>query len=111
LGHSKEVELQVEDSQRVQDDTQDHSIIDNHGSDYDDDPQEEQETNIAAGRQRRHIRLPQRYNFANLVACALTVAEDTVVYEYSTLSKAVTSNESAFWVVAMNEEIESLCKN
>jgi hypothetical protein len=34
-----------------------------------------------------------------------------VVQEYSTLSEAVTSNESAFWIVAMNEEIESLCKN
>jgi hypothetical protein len=34
-----------------------------------------------------------------------------VVQEYSTLSEAVTSTESGFWVVAMNEEIESLCKN
>jgi hypothetical protein len=55
------------------------------GSDFDDDPQEEQETSIAAGRQRRQIRLPQRYGFADLVACALAVAEDTVVQEYSTL--------------------------
>jgi hypothetical protein len=43
LGHNKEVELQVEDSQRVQDGTQDQPIIDSHDSDSDDDPQEEQE--------------------------------------------------------------------
>jgi hypothetical protein len=111
LGFSKQVELQVEDSQRVQDGTQAQPILDSHGSDSDDDPQEEQETSIATGRQRRQIRRPQRYGFADLVACALTVAKDTVVQEYSTFSEAVTSSESAFWVVAMNEEIESLCKN
>jgi hypothetical protein len=102
LGFSKQVELQVEDSQRVQDGTQAQPILDNHGSDFDDDPQEEQETSIAAGRQRRQIRLSQRYGFADLVACALRVAKDTVVQEYSTLPEAVTSSKSAFWVVDMN---------
>jgi hypothetical protein len=112
LGLSKEVELQVKDSQRVQDGIQDQPIIDSHGFDSDDDdPKEEQETNIAASRQRRQIRLPQRYGFSNLVVCALTMAEDTVVQESFTLSEAVTNSESAFWVVAMNEEIESLHKS
>jgi hypothetical protein len=37
LGHSKKVELQVEDSQRMQDVTQDQPIIDSHGFDFDDD--------------------------------------------------------------------------
>jgi hypothetical protein len=41
LGHSKEVELHVEDSERVQDGTQVQPILDSHGSDFDDDPQEE----------------------------------------------------------------------
>jgi hypothetical protein len=51
LGLSKEVEFQVKDSQRVQDGTQDQPIIDSHGFDFDDDdPQEEQETSIAASR-------------------------------------------------------------
>jgi hypothetical protein len=95
----------------VQDGTQAQPILDSHGSDFDDDLQEEQETSITAGRQRRQIRLPQRYGFADLVAGSLTVAEDTVVQESFTLSEAFTSNEVAFWVVAMNEEIESLCKN
>jgi hypothetical protein len=111
-GSSKEVELQVETSQRVQDSTQDQPVTDVHDSSSDDDdPQEEQETSIAAGRQKRQIRPPQRYGYADLVAYALTVAEDTAVQEPSTYSEAVTSSESAQWVVAMNEEIESLHKN
>jgi hypothetical protein len=43
--------------------------------------------------------------------CALTVVEDTVVQESFTLSEAVTSSESTFWVVAMNEEIGPLHKS
>jgi hypothetical protein len=107
LGLGKELELQVEDSQRVQDGTHALPILDSHGSDSDDDPQEEQETSIATSRQRRQIRLPQRYGNADLVVCALTVAKETVVQEAFTISKVVTSSEYAFWVVAMNEEIES----
>jgi hypothetical protein len=96
----------------VQDGTQDQPIIDNHGFDFDDDdPQEEQETSIGAGRQRRQIRLPQRYGFADMVARALTVAEETAVQESFTLLEAVTSSDYAFWVVAMNDEIEPLHKN
>jgi len=41
LSFSKQVELQVEDSQRVQDGMQAQPILDSHGSDSDDDPQEE----------------------------------------------------------------------
>jgi hypothetical protein len=62
-------------------------------------------------RPRRQIRPPQRYGYVDLVAYALTVAEDTVVQESSTYSEAVTSSESSQWVIAMNEEIESLHKN
>jgi hypothetical protein len=63
LGHSMEVELQVEASQRVQDGTRDQPVTDSHGFGYDDDdPQEEQETIVATGRQRRQIRPPRRYD-------------------------------------------------
>jgi hypothetical protein len=54
---------------------------------------------------------PQRYGYANLVAYALIVAEDTAVQEPSTFLEVVTSSESAQLVVAMNKEIESLHKN
>jgi hypothetical protein len=53
------VELQVEASQRVQDNIQDQHVTDVHDSSSDDDdPQEEQDTSIAAGRQRRQIKPP-----------------------------------------------------
>jgi hypothetical protein len=58
-GSSKEVELQMEVSQRVRDSTQDQHVTNVHGSSSEDNnPQEEQETNIVAGRQRRQIRPP-----------------------------------------------------
>ena len=37
--------------------------------------------------------------------------EDTAVLKPSTYSKAITSSESAQWVIAMNKEIESLHKS
>ncbi|GLT72015.1 hypothetical protein SLA2020_439880 [Shorea laevis] len=112
LGHSMEVELQVEASQMVQDGTQDQPVTDGHGSgSFDDDPQEEQDISIATGRQRRLISPPQRYGYADLVAYALTVAENTTFQKPSALSEAVTSSESAYRVIAMNGEIESLHKN
>lgn len=96
----------MEASQRVQDGTRDQPVTDVHGfGSENDDPQEEQEYSIATGRQRGQIRPPQRYGYADLVAYALTLAEETGVQEPSTYSEAVTCNESAQWVVAMNEEI------
>ena len=76
----------------------------------DDDAAEEQPYSIATNRQRRQIRPPQRYrSMADLVAYALTMAEK--IDEPSSYSQAITSNESAQWIIAMNEEIESLHKN
>jgi len=99
-------------SQRVRDDTRDQSVIGGHGSSSnDDDPQEEQELSITTSRQIRQIRPSQRYGYADLVAYALNVAEETGFQEPSTYSKVVTSSEYAQWVVAMNEEIEFLHKN
>ena len=74
-----------------------------------DDPEEEQYS-IAKDRPRRDIRPPQRY--ANLVAYALSVAEETSeVGEPTSYSDAVSCDNSAKWLIAMNEEIESLHRN
>jgi hypothetical protein len=97
------VELQVKVSQKVRDTTQHQPVTNGHGSSSnDDDPQEEQDISIAAGRQRRQI-TPQRYGYADLVAFVVTVAEDAAVQEPSTYAEAVTSSDSAQWIVAMNE--------
>lgn len=39
------------------------------------------------------------------------MAEYTAVQESSILSEAITNSKFAFWVVVMNEEIESIYKN
>jgi hypothetical protein len=59
----------------------------------------------------RQIRPPQRYDYADLVTYALTVAKETRVQESFTYLEAVTNSEFAQWVIAMNEEIKSLHKN
>lgn len=87
LGHNMKVELQVEASQRVQDDTQDQTVTDGQGSGFDDgNPLEEQNTNILTRRQS---------GYADLIAYALTVVEDTMVQKLSVLLEAITSTESA----------------
>ena len=58
------------------------------------------------------IRKPQRYAEADLVAYALNVAEDIDTTEGpSTYSEAVSSKNSSKWMIAIQEEMESLHKN
>ncbi|XP_073107271.1 uncharacterized protein [Elaeis guineensis] len=65
---------------------------------------------LARDRQRRDIRLPQRY--ADMVAYALSIAEETLdANEPSRYSEAISREDSAQWIVAMQEEIESLLRN
>ncbi|XP_071906234.1 uncharacterized protein [Coffea arabica] len=76
----------------------------------DENNSEEEEYFITRDRPRRDIRPPQRY--ANLIAYALSIAEETdVVDEPTTYSNAISCDDSAKWLVAMNEEIESLYRN
>ena len=107
----KQVELEIgspgpsqtsSTSQTDQDDEPDpHSV--------EDEPVEE-EHSIARDRPRREIRPPQRYT--NLVAYALSVAQETGGDgEPSTYTEAVSSADTDKWMVAMNEEMESLYKN
>ena len=70
----------------------------------------EEEHSIARDRPRREIRPPLRYT--NLVAYALSVAQETGGDgEPSTYTEAVSSADADKWMVAMNEEMESLHKN
>ena len=81
-------------------------------SDTEDDVLAEQPRTIAKDRPRREIRPPERYSaYSEMVAYALSIAETVEYDEPSTYAEAVSSNESAQWCVAMNEEIESLQKN
>ena len=67
---------------------------------------------IAKDRPRRDIRPPQRYAEADLVAYALNVAEGIDSSEEpSTYAEAVSCDDSGKWMIAMQEEMESLYKN
>ncbi|XP_071909337.1 uncharacterized protein [Coffea arabica] len=74
------------------------------------DSLDEEKYSIARDRPKRDIRPSQIY--ANLVVYALSVAEETnAVGEPSTYSEAISCGDSAKWLIAMNEEIESLHQN
>ncbi|PHT74695.1 putative ATP-dependent RNA helicase DHX37 [Capsicum annuum] len=67
---------------------------------------------ITKDRPRRDIRPPQKYVEADLVAYALNVAEGIYSSEDpSSYSEAVSCNDSGRWMIAMQEEMESLNKN
>ena len=72
-------------------------------------PQEQQYC-LARDRTKRQIKLPQRYAYADLVAYALIVIENIENDKPQTYHEAIISRESTQWIVAMNEEIESLQK-
>lgn len=61
----------------------------------------------------REIKLPKKYSsYVELGFFTLNVAEEDVeCKEPSTYHEAVTNSKSTYWVVAMNEELESLYKN
>ena len=71
----------------------------------------EQPYSIATSRERRQTRPPQKYGYSDLVAYALTAAEDMGIHEPDTYSDIVTCGESEKWVGAMAKELESLHKN
>ena len=69
---------------------------------------QEQQYCLARNRMRKHIKPLQRYAYANLVSCALSMVESIENKEPHTYHEAITNKESTQWIVAMNKEIESL---
>lgn len=75
-------------------------------------PSIEPQRSIAQVQNRRQILPPKRYVEGDLVAYALTVAQDIEsVEEPSTFNEAVNSKDADKWIVAMYDEMESLQKN
>lgn len=68
---------------------------------------------IAQDRPRRNIVLPHRYRDTDSMAhYALIAAQETnVAFEPSSYSEAISCDNSSKWLVAMNDEFESLQKN
>ena len=67
--------------------------------------------NLTRDRERRSIKVPSRYGYADIMVFTFSVAEDISDEEPKTYSKAVTGKEKDKWLVAVNEEMQSLYKN
>ena len=70
-----------------------------------------QQYSLTRDRERRQIKPPQRYGHADIVSFALSIAEDIETQDPTTYHEAISSGESAQWITAMTEEMESLHKN
>ena len=71
-----------------------------------------QRYSIARDRERRTIKPPQKYGEVDLVAYALSVADNIESSEESsTYEEAVSCRDLGKWMIAMQEEMESLHKN
>ncbi|KAL9261973.1 Retrovirus-related Pol polyprotein from transposon TNT 1-94-like protein [Drosera capensis] len=70
-----------------------------------------QPTTLAAGRSKRQVKPPDRYGWSDLVAYALPIAEELCVEEPISFKEAIMSPNSQKWLIAMNEEMESLHRN
>ena len=67
---------------------------------------------IARDRERKTIKAPQKYSQADLVAYALSVADNIDSSEEpSTYDGEISCSDSSKWIIVMQEEIESLYKN
>ncbi|XP_071689077.1 uncharacterized protein [Rutidosis leptorrhynchoides] len=123
-GKDREVEEQVEQEievpQGVVQDTPVEPVVedvhdlgvDHMTPEYQSDEQHDlQNYNLVRDRERRVIKPPQQFGHGDLVAYALSMAEDIEVQEPATYREAISGPESANWSVAMNEEMESLYKN
>ena len=66
---------------------------------------------LTKDREKRQIRPPQRYGYANLIAYALVASHDIDVDEPKRYAEAVQSSNKSKWQEVMNDEIASLKKN
>ena len=113
----KQVELQVtldECKSQLQDREDQHTTAESASSNV---HPEARQTSIAVDRARRTgVKPPVRYGFEDMVTYALQVADEVEEEEPSTgepftYREAVSGSESAQWLAAMREEMESLAKN
>ena len=71
-----------------------------------------QQSSIARDTEMRTIKPPHKYGEANLVAYALSVADNIESSEESfTYEEEVSYSDLGKWMIAMQEEMESLHKN
>ncbi|XXG70306.1 hypothetical protein AAC387_Pa06g3094 [Persea americana] len=112
-GVSKQVELENEAPEKLQDKVQTDVPVQHHVEEMQSSNEESavpDDYMLTQDRERRQIKKPQRYGYEDIVAYALNTAE-SIESELVTYRDAITSKESVKWAIAMGEEIESLHKN
>lgn len=72
--------------------------------------QEVRDYQLVRDREKRVIKPPKRYAYADPIAFALTATHEVESDEPRTYSEAVKSNKSKEWKQAMDEEMQSLIK-
>ncbi|KAH9705871.1 reverse transcriptase Ty1/copia-type domain-containing protein [Citrus sinensis] len=70
-----------------------------------------QDYQFTRDRQKRQVRAPERLGYADLIAYALTAAHEVDQEEPKTYEESVACKESAQWIKAMEDEMDSLYKN
>ncbi|KAH9682681.1 hypothetical protein KPL71_027445 [Citrus sinensis] len=70
-----------------------------------------QDYQLARDRQKRVIKTPKRFAYADLIAYALTAAHELDNDEPKTYREAVSGKDADKWIKAMKDEMESLHKN
>lgn len=66
---------------------------------------------MARDRVRRQTRAPDRFSYADLIAFALISADEIVIEESGSYFKAIKGEDCDKWLVAMQEEMDSLQRN
>ena len=66
---------------------------------------------LTRDRERRHTKAPERYGYADIIACALTLEYEETSTDPASYKEAMLSTDCENWKIAMKEEYDSLMKN
>ena len=110
-GVERQVERVVENEASPKDDQPTSDNEEEEGSQEDEEPNDLRDYQLARDRVKRKTKAPERLGFAEMVAYALSTAEDIEADEPVTYREAMACTEASKWSIAMEEEIESLDKN
>ena len=61
--------------------------------------------------EKRQVKPPSKYDYANLIAFAFTVTDEVSTDEPKSYKEAITSRDRKCWLTAMEDEINSLYRN
>lgn len=106
LNSKQDANLEVEpvDNQKTEEGSSGHPHISDKSSDLDD-------YQLARDRERRTIKVPKRFDIADLISYAMVVAGNVTGEEADNFKQAIMSRDKLKWIATMKEEIASLKKN